>query len=236
MDLIKVKNLVSKVHFGVDWSLMQNEVHGIIGPSGQGKSYFLKILLDILPYESGQILNKKDLPWNIHNESIGVQFQQGGLINSLTIGQNIFFPLRVKMGMDTKYAISIAKYHMEKASLPIKFFDYYPSECSGGMQKRAALARAMVLDPEILFLDEPTAGLDPVVIENYDKLLQDISREGKSIVMVTHDLARLKNLANRISIIIEGKFYTGSFDFLAKHENIKVREFLESYVRTSASF
>lgn len=235
MKLIKVENLISKVHKNLNWEMLNSEIHGIIGPSGQGKSYFLKILLGLLPYDSGQIWDKEGKKWDSRAQKLGVQFQQSGLIGDLTIGQNIAMPLRIKLGMDDETANTIAMEYLKKVNLSIEFFNYFPSRCSVGMQKRAALARALVLEPEILFLDEPTAGLDPLVIENYDKLLQTISKEGTSIVMVTHDIERLKRIANRISIMTDGKFYTGNFDELLNHEEPKVKEFMESYVRTISS-
>ena len=236
MNLITIKNLTSKVHKGIDWELKKGEFHGIIGPSGQGKSYFLKIVLGILPALEGEILGADGTKWVSNKSNIGVQFQHSGLISSLTIGQNIMMPLRVKKGLSLNYAASIARFCMEEVQLDHKFFDFFPAQCSGGMQKRASLARALSMDPDILFLDEPTAGLDPIVIEGYDALLKKISQKGTTIIMVTHDLARLRNLSNRISIILDGKFHTGSFQSLQNSDNLKVKEFLESYVRTVAGF
>lgn len=236
MIVLSVKNLYSKVHNGLNWDLRKGEIHGIIGPSGQGKSFFMKIILNLLPKISGEILDENGEKWDPLLKKIGVQFQYSGLIGNLTVGQNIMLPLRIKLGMSEKLASIIARKYMEKVKLDPKFFPIFPVSCSGGMQKRAALARALVLEPSILFLDEPTAGLDPIVIETYDELLKNTAAEGTSIVMITHDLARLKRNANRISIILDGIFYTGTFEELANHSYNKVREFLESYVRTVASF
>lgn len=231
-NLITVKNLCSEHHNNLNWNLKKNEIHGIIGPSGEGKSYFLKILLGLFNYNSGEILNKNNQKWEIEKESIGVQFQSSGLLNNLTIGQNIMLPLIMKLNIEEKYAAIIAKKYMDKVGLSNKIFYYYPMECSGGMQKRAALARALILEPEILFLDEPTAGIDCMMIETYDHLLKSLDI---AIVLVTHELSRLAVLANRISILADKSFYTGSFLELKENDNIKVRAFLSSYARTNPS-
>lgn len=236
-EVIKVINLVSRYHKNLNWSLNQGEIQGIIGPSGEGKSYFLKILLGLISYESGQILDKNGHKWHYYKNKVGAQFQSNGLINDMKIGQNITMPLLMKFNLPEKYAKEIALHYLNLVGLASQIFNYYPLECSGGMQKRAALAVSLVLEPEILFLDEPTAGLDCLVLESYDALLLKLARERKmTIVMVTHDLARLAKIADRISVLIDGKMNIGTFAQLRKSENLLVREFLESYVRASATF
>lgn len=236
-EVLRVKNLVSKYHKNLDWSLAENEIHGIVGPSGQGKSYFLKILLDLLPYYSGKITAGDGKPWNYMEQKVGMQFQSNGLINIMTIGENIMMPLIVKLNMPEKFAAIVALHYMHVVGLGKEVFDLFPSECSGGMQKRSALAVSLVLEPKILFLDEPTAGLDTLVLENYDQLLLKLAKEHKmTILMVTHDLSRLAKIADRISVLISGKMVTGKFDELLKSNNLMVKEFLESYVRTTATF
>ncbi len=237
MNYIEVKNLYTKNHQGIDWTLKKGEIHGIIGPSGEGKSYFLKVLVGLLPYISGNILDENGNRWDYAKKRVGVQFQSNALLNNMTIGENIMMPLIVKLDMPVDVARQIARYYIKLVGLKYEVFDYFPLECSGGMQKRAALAMTMVLEPEILFLDEPTAGLDCVILESYDNLLLHLSKNyNMTIAMVTHDLSRLAKIADRISVLIGGKIYTGTFNELRKSDNFMVREFLESYVRTIATF
>lgn len=237
MDCITVRRLVSKYHHELNWTLRKNEIHGIVGPSGEGKSYFLKILLGLLPYASGEMLDEHGEHLDLEKAAIGAQFQSNALLNTMTIGENIMMPLVMKLNMKKEYAEVIAKHYMELVGLNLKAFDYYPMECSGGMQKKAALASVLVSEPKILLLDEPTAGLDCVVLETYDNLLLDLSKKkGITIAMVTHDISRLAKIANRISVMVGGVFHTGTIKELMKSDNVTVREFLESYVRTTATF
>ncbi len=231
--IIEVKNLNSACHENLNWSLYQNEFHGLIGPSGMGKSCFLKILLDLFPYSSGEITDELGEKWNYKNHLVGIQFQSNGLLNNLTIGENIMMPLIMKLNMPKKYATFIALEYMEKVGLSCEFFNYFPLECSGGMQKRAALARALVLEPRFLFLDEPTAGIDCMLLETFDSLLNSL--ENVSIVMVTHDLSRLARIADRISILVDKKFFTGTMEDLKNHSNHKVRDFIYSYINTTVA-
>jgi len=235
--MIQVRNLYSKNHSGLDWDLKAGEIHGIIGPSGEGKSYFLKVLLRLEPMISGEILDSDGNVFDYQKEKVGVQFQSNALLNNMTIGENVMMPLIVCLNMPQEYAAQIARYYIKSVDLKDEVFDYFPLECSGGMQKRAALAMTLVLEPRILFLDEPTAGLDCIVLENYDKLLLHLAKKRKmTIAMVTHDLSRLVKIADRISVLIGGKMVTGKFSQLLKSDNYMVREFLESYVRTVACF
>jgi len=236
-ESIVVRDLVSKVHDRLNWDLRKGEIHGIIGPSGEGKSYFLKIMLGLAPYTSGKILDEEGGHWDYSTKRVGVQFQSNGLLNNMTIGENVMMPLIIKLNMPSDHAASIARHYLKLVGLQDQVFDYFPLECSGGMQKRAALAVTLALEPHTLFLDEPTAGLDCLVLENYDQLLLDLSKTRKmTIVMVTHDFSRLAKIADRVSVLMCGKMYTGTFPQLQKCDNIMVREFLGSYVRTIATF
>lgn len=237
MNCINIKNLFTKYHHGINWSLAKGEIHGIIGPSGEGKSYFLKTILGLYKPISGEILDENGNVFNYLNSKIGVQFQSNALMNNMTIGENIMMPLIVKFNIPYKYAKQIAQYYINLVSLDERVFNYFPLECSGGMQKRAAFAMTLVLEPEILFLDEPTAGLDCVILEQYDQLLLQLAkRKNISIAIITHDLSRLIKIADRISVLIDGQIYTDKFHELEKSDNLVVREFLESYVRTIATF
>lgn len=233
--VITINHLCTELHDIKNWTLEKGEIHGIIGPSGEGKSCFLKIMLGLFPYKSGVILNEQGGKWDFLNESFGMLFQSNGLLNNLTIGENIIMPLVVKFGVDEKYAMAIAQKYMKQVGLDPVVYNYFPMQCSGGMQKRAALARALILEPKILFLDEPTAGLDCELLEAYDKMLLDLkARHNVSIAMVTHDVARLSKTADRVTILIGRKFYTGTLHELKNSSVPAVVQFLESYVRTNA--
>jgi phospholipid/cholesterol/gamma-HCH transport system ATP-binding protein len=237
MNCITVKNLVTKYHNRINWNLAKGEIHGIIGPSGEGKSYLLKTILGLQQKISGEILDENGQEFNYLNSKIGVQFQTNVLMNNMTIGENIMMPLIMKFNIPYKYAKQIAQYYMNLVNLDEVVFNYFPLECSGGMQKRASFAMTLVLEPEILFLDEPTAGIDCVLLEQYDALLSKLAKTRNiSIVMVTHDLSRLVKIADRISILMEGQIYTDTFAQLQKSDNFMIKEFLESYVRTIATF
>ena len=226
-NIITVRNLSSRVHKNINWELKKNEIHYIIGPSGEGKSTFLRVLLGLEKKIKGEILDANHKSWNIANHNIGVQFQSGGLLNNLTIGENIMLPLLFYKNIPLKYAQYVAMKCMKDMNLEEDVYYKYPSECSGGMQKRVALARAMILNPEILFLDEPTAGLDHVSSSNYYDLLKKLTNI--TIVMVTHDIAKVKQMA-MVTVFINHQLYQDKFENLLQSDNIQLKEFFKNYV------
>lgn len=223
MNLIEMKNVGYLFHKNINWILKKNEFHAIIGVSGVGKSSFLKVLLGLQEY-SGIILDENKDKWDHSKKNIAVQFQSSALLSHLTIGENVYLPLCMKYDIDVEFAESIALGFLKKVNLDIADFYKMPSECSGGMQKRASLARAMIIKPSILFLDEPTSGLDNKTAKMYDELLKEFSNV--SVLMVTHDLDRVKVLADKVTIIMKEGFYTDTLENLYNHENERIREFL----------
>lgn len=224
--VIKVKNVNYLGHSNVNWELKRGNVHAIVGPSGVGKSSFLRLFLGLLNYE-GEILDENDNPWKINEQNISVQFQNSALLSHLSIGANIYLPLCMRYDLPIEVAEFIAYGYMKKVELADVDFYRLPSECSGGMQKRAALARALVLEPNILFLDEPTSGLDIKSASHYDEVIKSVKNDRKmSIIMVTHDLERVKNLADMTTIILKDLFISDTLDNLYNNDNMRVREFL----------
>lgn len=179
----------------LSFQVRRGEVFLLIGPSGCGKSTLLRHLIGLLPPAKGTIRLLGREFWELPEEEqsaflprIGVLFQSGGLWSSMTLEENLALPLQLHTRLDPGEIREICRCKLELVGLA-GFQDYYPAQLSGGMQKRAGLARAMVLDPEILFFDEPSAGLDPVSARNLDRLIQQLRDSlGTTVVMVTHDL------------------------------------------------
>ena len=214
---IEVERLVAhygqrEVLRGVDLTVAEGEIMVIMGGSGSGKSTLLNHLLGLLRPTSGTVrllghdnnrlpaLELLDL-----RRRIGVAFQSGALFSSLTVAENIMLPLREHTDLDEKTMAIIARLKLEVVSLS-GFGALMPSELSGGMIKRAALARAIVMDPKLLFCDEPTAGLDPVVSSSIDELILRLrDAMGMTTVVVTHDLDSAFRIADRICVLEDGR-------------------------------
>lgn len=217
-SIIEVQQLT--VEFGgktvlknLNLTIQQGEILAIVGGSGSGKSTLLRAILTLIPIVSGTIkffgkqldqLTASELT-KLH-QSWGVLFQHGALFSSLTVLQNIGFPLREYSNLDSQTIDEIALLKLKLVGLNADAANKFPSELSGGMQKRAALARALIVDPALLFLDEPTAGLDPVAANSFDELILDLQQAlGLTIVLVTHDLDTLWRVTNRVAFLGEEK-------------------------------
>lgn len=196
----------------IDFHIFRGEIFVIAGGSGCGKSTLLRQLIGLeIPY-SGDIfingVNFTDSKQKIRNEimrDFGVLFQSSGLIASMTIEENIELPLREFTDLDDKDISEIVRIKLGLVGLD-GYEEFLPSELSGGMRKRAGIARAMALDPDILFLDEPSSGLDPVTAAALDKLIININNSLKTtIVVVTHDLSSIFNIAHRLILLDKSK-------------------------------
>ena len=197
-------------HLSLD--VRKGEILGLVGASGGGKSVLMRTIIGLIPKRSGHIEvmgvdidNRHDR--DTHTAAMwGILFQQGALFSSLTALQNVQFPLRENLVLSESLMNEIATAKLEMVGLSLEDGDKFPSELSGGMTKRVALARALALDPAIVFLDEPTSGLDPIAAGEFDELIKTLHETlGLTVFMVTHDLDSLHTVCDRVAVLAEGK-------------------------------
>jgi phospholipid/cholesterol/gamma-HCH transport system ATP-binding protein len=189
--------------------IYRGEILGFVGASGTGKSVLMRTVLRLLPRRSGTIkilgqdFDELDEPErNALDMRLGVLFQQGALFSSLTVKENIQVPMREYLDLPATLMDELAHLKIRMVGLAADAADKYPSELSGGMIKRAALARALALDPELVFLDEPTSGLDPIGAAEFDELIANLRDSlGLTVYMVTHDLDSLFSVCDRIAVL-----------------------------------
>lgn len=214
--VITVNNLVAKygdrtVLHGVTTSFNKSEIKVVLGTSGCGKTTFLKHTIGLLTPFSGEVtilgtkMGELDSPETVSVlKKIGVMYQYGALLGSLTVGENVALPLKMHTKLPDSIIEEIVRDKLHSVSLDIAY-DLLPGELSGGMRKRAAIARALVLDPPILFCDEPSAGLDPVTSAGLDDLLISMKeRLGITIVVITHEIESIRKIADKILYLEKG--------------------------------
>lgn len=212
MQHVKTRFGKTWVHKDINLSVKRGEIIGIVGGSGSGKTTLLREILSLTPPTAGSIqifgediTKMSKLSLLAIQKRCGVLFQQNALFSSLNLLENVAFPLHEHTDMDKESIRQLALLKILLTGLPAEAANRYPAELSGGMQKRAGLARAIVLDPELLFLDEPTAGLDPVTAAKFDELILKLQTTlGLTILMVTHDLDSLWTLADRVVLLGQG--------------------------------
>ena len=224
------------VHDELDLDVRRGEIFALVGGSGSGKSTLLREMILLERPDSGSLrVLGVDLQSHSEAEALslrqrwGVLFQHGGLFGSLKVTENVGLPLREHTALDDRLIDEIAAWKLAMAGLAPEVGEQYPSELSGGMMKRASLARALALDPELIFLDEPTAGLDPESAGEVDRLVTSLrDRSGLTIVMITHDLDLLWQVADRVAVLAHGKVQgVGSMDELSRMDNPAVRKFFD---------
>ncbi|MCE9522674.1 MAG: ABC transporter ATP-binding protein [Alphaproteobacteria bacterium] len=222
------------IHDRLDLDIYSGEVLGIVGGSGTGKSVLLRTILGLNKSAAGRIeifgkARSEMTPEDAHaaERRWGVLFQDGALFSSLTVAQNIQVALKEHLHLPQRLMDEIAAIKIGLVGLPPEAGPKFPSELSGGMRKRAGLARALALDPEIVFLDEPTAGLDPIGASAFDELIKNLQATlGLTVFMVTHDLDSLYAICDRIAVLAEKKvLVTGTIDEMMTQEHPWIREY-----------
>lgn len=222
------------VHDDVSLTVVRGEVFAIAGGNGCGKSTLLREIIGLLTPTAGSIsllgINSRELEssngYSVHRR-FGVMFQHGALFSSMTLAENVAVPLREHTSLSAGLIRDIVALKIALVGLPPNSAVKFPSELSGGMRRRAALARAIVMDPELLFLDEPTAGLDPMIAAGFDDLVLDLKRLlGLTVVMVTHDLDSLWRIADRVAVLGEGRVLgMGTMEELAASDDPAIRNY-----------
>lgn len=221
--LIEVKGLVNRfgghtVHDHLDLAIRKGEILGLIGGSGSGKTVLLRSILGLNRPQGGRILyqgrNILNLPHRKrmrYQRHWGMLFQRGALFSGLTVLENVELPIREHLRLPRGICQELAELKIHLAGLPVYAAERFPAELSGGMVKRAALARALALEPEVVFLDEPTAGLDPIAAAAFDELIQYLQEAlNLTVVIITHDLHTLVNVCHRLAVIVDKGVQTGT--------------------------
>jgi phospholipid/cholesterol/gamma-HCH transport system ATP-binding protein len=237
--IIRVRGLVTRfgthtVHDGLDLDVKRGEIIGVVGGSGTGKSVLLRAIVGLLEPNAGQIevfgqsvRTGSDAQYRALRRRWGVMFQDGALFSSLTVRQNVETPMREQLTLRDTLRETLAGIKIRMVGLPENAMAKYPSELSGGMRKRAGFARAIAMDPEIVFLDEPTAGLDPIGAAAFDILIKQLQASlGLTVFLVTHDLDSLHAICDRVAVLADRKVLAvGTMDDMLKVDHPWVHEY-----------
>ncbi|MFQ5562094.1 MAG: ABC transporter ATP-binding protein [Parvularculaceae bacterium] len=238
-NVIEVRGLKTQfgdfiVHEDLDLDVKSGEILGVVGGSGSGKSVLMRAIIGLKRPSAGTVrVFGEDYYASTEAERLaierrwGVLFQGGALFSSLTVAQNVMAPVNEHLHVPKLLAHDIAALKISMSGLPLEAGAKYPSELSGGMNKRAGLARALALDPEIVFLDEPTAGLDPIGAAKFDELIVNLKESlGLTVFMVTHDLDTLHASCDRVAVLAEKRVIScGSIDDVRRADHPWIREY-----------
>jgi len=246
--VIRLRGVVNRfgpqtVHDGVDLDVRRGEVLGVVGGSGTGKSVLMRTIIGLREPQAGtiEVLGRDTRALdNAQSKELrshwGVLFQDGALFSSLTVAENIMVPLKEYTNLSPRLMEEVTKVKVTMVGLPVEAGSKYPGQLSGGMRKRAGLARALALDPAIVFLDKPTAGLDPIGAANFDQLIRSLQQSlGLTVVMVTHDLDSLIAICDRIAVLIDKKVVVGTIPELLKLDHPWIQEYFRG-PRARAAF
>ena len=219
------------VHDDISFDIKRGEIVGLVGGSGSGKSVMLKTMTGLHLPNHGEIVidgrKLKSIKSAKRAALFGVLFQEGALFSSLTVAENIMFPMTEHTKLRPRERARLAALKLALVGLEPEVGIKYPAELSGGMTKRASLARALALDPPLLFLDEPTAGLDPVSATAFDAMIVMLNQTlGVTIVMVTHDLDTLFGICHRVAVLVDRKVQIDTLPRLRESEHPWIREYL----------
>ena len=248
--MIQVKNLAAGygddiILDRVSFEIYEGEIFGILGGSGCGKSTLLKHLIGLMTPLSGQIIIDgeditlcDEIAFKKIIRKFGVLYQSGALLGSLTIAENVALPIKEFTDLSLKSVENLVKMKLSLVHLD-GYENYLPSEVSGGMQKRAGLARAMALNPKILFFDEPSAGLDPIISVELDRLIKQINKsQGTTMVIVTHELLSIFQVAERVILLdklSKGIIEEGNPHYIKEHShNVYVKQFFNRQLEPAA--
>ena len=237
--VIKIRGLRNSfgdqiVHKDLDLEVERGEILGVVGGSGTGKSVLMRSIIGLQRPDAGEIQvlgedmidRSEDEAKNIRRRW-GILFQNGALFSTLTVAENVEVPIREYFPyLKPPLLDEIASYKIAMSGLPADAGPKYPAELSGGMRKRAGLARALALDPELLFLDEPTAGLDPIGAAAFDQLIRDLQQSLKlTVFLVTHDLDSLVAITDRIAVLVDKRARVGTMEQHLKDDHPWIRDY-----------
>ena len=226
--IISIKNLVNRfgsqvVHNKLCLDVQRDEILGVVGGSGTGKSVLMRSILGLQKPSSGSItVLGQTIEYHKPGPSRcwGVLFQGGALLSDLTVQQNVELPISLHSNMPVETRHELASLKLLMTGLSLSVADKFPSELSGGMRKRVSLARALALEPKILFLDEPTAGLDPIAATEFDELITYLHDNlDLTIMMITHDVDSLFGICDRIAVLVDGGVVVGSVEEILNSEH-----------------
>ena len=238
--LVEVHGIVNRfgaqvVHDGIDMEVYEGEIFGIVGGSGAGKSVLLRTILGLRRPDAGTVRILGHDPHALGEAELsalkaryGVTFQAGALFSALTLKQNVQMPMLEHVRLPARALDELADVKVSLVGLPLDAGSKFPAQLSGGMVKRAALARALALDPALLFLDEPTSGLDPIGGAAFDELLLYLQKQlHLTVVMITHDLDSIYRTCNRVGVIVDGRMISDTLEGIMCNPHPWIRAYFQ---------